>query len=100
MLQVIVRLGGWAIRDVVRQSENRGIWQMSSEERREIKVEVHRRKGEFLRMFRKLARDADEAGFRSYLSDECGIEPGNPQYPAAIREFWNLVRALEHERRR
>ena len=73
---------------------------MSLEQRRKIRVEVHRRKAEFLRMFRELAWNADEAGFKSYLSDECGIKPGDPEYRGAVREFWNLVRALENERRR
>lgn len=65
-----------------------------------IKRDVRRRKREFLRMFRELAWNADEAGFKCYLNDECGIGPRNPEYPGAMREFWNLVRAIENERRR
>ncbi len=65
-----------------------------------VRIELHRRRREILQKFREFAWDADEAGFRSYLSDGCGIEPGDPEYPEALREFWNLVRALESERRR
>jgi hypothetical protein len=65
-----------------------------------ITVEVHRRKQEFLKMFRELAWNADEVGFKTYLSDYCGIKPTDPEWPGALREFWNLVRALENERRR
>ena len=65
-----------------------------------VQVEVHRRKREFLRMFRELAWNADEAGFKTYLTDHCGIKPGDAEYPSAMREFWNLVRALQNERRR
>ena len=64
-----------------------------------VKIEVHRRKREMLRMFREFAWNADEEGFKSYLSDGCGIGPDDPEYPVAMREFWNLVRALENERR-
>ena len=67
---------------------------------RRVEIEVHRRKPEFLLMFRQFARIADEAGFKRYLTDDCGIEPGEPEYPLAVNEFWNLVRALENERRR
>ncbi len=64
------------------------------------KVEVHRRKREFLHAFREFARNHDEVGFKSYLIEDCGIRPGDAEYPAAMREFWNLVRAIENERRR
>ena len=73
---------------------------MTLKRRSKIEVEVHRRRAEFLRMFRELAWNADEAGFKSYLIDDCGIGPGDPEYPGAMREFWNLVRAIENERRR
>jgi hypothetical protein len=65
-----------------------------------IRIEVRRRKREFLEMFREFARNADEAGFKTYLIEDCGKEPGDAEYPAAMREFWNLVRAIENERRR
>ena len=65
-----------------------------------IKIEVHRRKRELLRKFREFAKERDEDGFRSYIIAECGIRPGDPQYPHAMREFWNLVHAVENERRR
>ncbi len=65
-----------------------------------VRIEVHRRRREILQKFREFAGNADEAGFKSYLSDGCGIEPGDPEYPVAMREFWNLVQALESERRR
>ena len=73
---------------------------MTSKRRRTIEVEVHRRKPEFLWMFRKFARDRDDAGFKAYLSDHLDIQPDDPEYSAAMREFWNLVRALENEPRR
>ena len=73
---------------------------MSSKRRRRIETEVHRRKPEFLWMFRKFARDRDEAGFKAYLSDHLDIQPDDPEYSAVMREFWNLVRALENEPRR
>jgi len=64
------------------------------------KIEVHRRKRELLSKFREFAAERDEDGFRDYITDECGIKPGDSRYPHAMREFWNLVRAVENERRR
>jgi hypothetical protein len=66
---------------------------------RKIGVEVHRRKREFLNAFREFARNRDEEGFKTYLTDDCGIKPGDAAYPQAMREFWNLVRAIENEQR-
>ena len=60
---------------------------MTSKRRRTIEVEVHRRRPEFLWMFRKFARDRDEAGFKAYLSDHLDIQPDDPEYSAAMREF-------------
>ncbi len=68
--------------------------------RRKIKVEVRRRKPEFLRIFREFAWNYDEAGFKAYISDHLGIGPEDAEYPRAMSGFWNLVRALENERRR
>lgn len=82
------------------RSQNTEGGYMSLRHRNKIEVEVHRRRAEFLRMFRGFAWNADESGFKSYLIEDCGIEPGAPEYPDAMREFWNLVRAIENERRR
>lgn len=64
------------------------------------KIEVHRRKSEFIEAFREFARNRDEEGFKFYLTNDCGMQRGDPAYPLAMREFWNLVRAIENERRR
>ena len=61
---------------------------------------LHRKKAELLWTFRYYARNRDEAGFKEYLSEKLGIGRGDERYAAALSAFWNLVRAIESERRR
>jgi len=63
-----------------------------------IQVEVHKRRDEFLWNLRRLARRGDEAEFKSYLTETCGVRPGDPAYQPALRAFWNAVREFERER--
>ncbi len=60
-----------------------------------IEVEVHKRRDEFLWNLRRLARRGDEAEFKSYLTETCGVRPDDPAYAPALRAFWNAVREFE-----
>ncbi len=67
------------------------------EPKNKVEIAVHRKKHEILWMFRKFARERDEQGFRDYLVNDCGIERNDERFSAALREFWNLVRAYERK---
>jgi len=60
-----------------------------------VQVEVHKRRDEFLWNLRRLARRGDEEEFKSYLTEVCGVVPGDPAYELAVRAFWNAVREFE-----
>jgi hypothetical protein len=61
----------------------------------QVQVEVHKRRDEFLWNLRRLARRGDEVEFKSYLTEVCGVVPGDPAYEPAVRAFWNAVREFE-----
>ena len=61
----------------------------------QVQVEVHKRRDEFLWNLRRLARRGDEVEFKSYLTEVCGVVPGDPEYEPAVRAFWNAVREFE-----
>ena len=61
---------------------------------------LHRKKAELLWTFRYYTRNRDEDGFKEFLTEKLGIQPDDERYPAALSAFWNLVRAIESERRR
>ena len=64
-----------------------------------IQIEIHRRKPEILWNLRRLARAGNEEEFKAYLTEQCGISPGNPQYASALSAFWNAVREFELQKR-
>ena len=49
-----------------------------------IQVEVHKRRDEFLWNLRRLARRGDEAEFKSYLTETCGVRPDDPALRACF----------------
>jgi len=60
-----------------------------------VQVEVHKRRDEFLWNLRRLARRGNEEEFKSYLTETCGVRPGDPAYEPALSAFWNAVREFE-----
>jgi hypothetical protein len=60
-----------------------------------IQIEIHKRRDEFLWNLRRLAKRGDEEEFKSYLTEVCGVMPGDPAYEPALRAFWNAVREFE-----
>lgn len=64
------------------------------------RVCLHRRKQELLRAFRDFAWNADEEGFKAFMSEHLDVRPGHHRYAMAMREFWNAVRCYENRRQR
>jgi len=60
---------------------------------------IHRKRTELLAIFRYFAGRRDEEGFKEFLSDELNMQERDEGYAAALSAFWNLVRAIENERR-